>query len=106
MFRAFCEPQEDKVYLFPPTYGMYQVSAKINNVEIVELELDANFQLPDLEFIKEEVNSKGLLFICSPNNPTGNTFSIESIKEIASIFTGLVVIDEAYIDFSNTKKGN
>lgn len=102
LFRAFCEPGKDKSYIFPPTYGMYAVSANINNIETVKINLTKDFQLPDYRDIKKEIDSKGLLFICSPNNPTGNEFSLDSIKEIASSFKGLVVVDEAYIDFSNS----
>jgi histidinol-phosphate aminotransferase len=103
LFRAFCEPKKDKAFIFPPTYGMYKVSANINNVEIVKLKLDDNFELPPLAGIKDDIKSKGLLFICSPNNPTGNIYSLDSIKEIADNFAGLVVVDEAYIDFSMAK---
>lgn len=103
LFRAFCEPGEDKVYLFPPTYGMYEVSAKINNVEIIKIKLNEKFELPEIEIVKSKINSKGLLFICSPNNPTGNVFALSTIKEIADCFDGLVVVDEAYIDFANTE---
>jgi histidinol-phosphate aminotransferase len=100
LFRAFCEPATDKAYIFPPTYGMYEVCAAINNVEVVKLPLTKEFQLPSLEEIGRQVNTKGLLFICSPNNPTGNRFELETITEIANMFNGLVVVDEAYIDFS------
>ncbi len=103
LFRAFCEPQLDKTFLFPPTYAMYEVSAKINNVEIVNLMLTDDFALPNIADIKEDINSKGLLFICTPNNPTGNIYPLNAIKEIADNFKGLVVVDEAYIDFSNTE---
>ena len=103
LFRAFCEPKEDKAFIFPPTYGMYEVSAKINNVEIVRLNLDNDFELPSLKSIKDKIQSKGLLFICSPNNPTGNIYSLEAIKGIADNFSGLVIVDEAYIDFSTAK---
>jgi histidinol-phosphate aminotransferase len=103
LFRAFCEPGQDKSYIFPPTYGMYEVSANINNVETVRVNLTKDFQLPESSRLNSIVDSKGLLFICSPNNPTGNMFSLRSVKEIASSFLGLVVVDEAYIDFSNSK---
>ena len=103
LFRAFCEPGQDKSYIFPPTYGMYEVSANINNVETVRINLTKDFQLPESSRLNSIVDSKGLLFICSPNNPTGNMFSLRSVKEIASSFLGLVVVDEAYIDFSNSK---
>ena len=103
LFRAFCEPGEDKSYIFPPTYGMYEVSANINNVETVKINLTEDFKLPESKDVSRIIDSKGLLFICSPNNPTGNLFSLESIRDIASSFSGLVVVDEAYIDFSNSK---
>lgn len=105
LFRAFCEPQEDKAFIFPPTYGMYEVSAKINNVEVVKLSLGENFQLPSFDNIEKEIKSSGLLFICSPNNPTGNIIPLEEVKKIADNFYGLVVLDEAYIDFSEKESG-
>lgn len=103
LFRAFCEPQIDKAYIFPPTYGMYEVSAKINNVEIINLNLDEDFALPKIEVVNQKTKSKGLLFICSPNNPTGTVYALDTIQAIASKFSGLVVVDEAYIDFSKSK---
>ena len=98
-FRIFCEPKKDKVLTFSPTYGMYEVSANINDVELINLELNEDFQI-DLETLKpyfEDENLK-IIFICSPNNPTGN--SIKNIKYILENFNGIVFIDEAYIDFS------
>ena len=103
LFRAFCEPGEDKSYIFPPTYGMYEVSATINNVETVKINLTTDFKIPECSDILKVIDSKGLLFICSPNNPTGNVYSLARIKEIASKFKGVVVVDEAYIDFSKTE---
>ncbi len=103
LFRAFCEPQKSKAYIFPPTYGMYEVSAAINNVEVVKLPLNKNFELPLIEEINSKVSDNGLLFICSPNNPTGNCSTENQIKEIAKNFDGIVVVDEAYIDFSENK---
>ncbi len=103
LFRAFCEPGEDKSYIFPPTYGMYEVSANINNVETVKINLTADFEIPECYDVLKQINSKGLLFICSPNNPTGNVYALETILEIALGFKGLVVVDEAYIDFSNAE---
>jgi histidinol-phosphate aminotransferase len=105
LFRAFCEPGVDKAFIFPPTYGMYSVSAAINNIEVVELSVENDFQLPSLDSIKDQLISAGLLFICSPNNPTGNVISKKAIQNIADNFSGLVVVDEAYIDFS-TEKSN
>jgi len=103
LFRAFCEPGQSKAILFPPTYGMYEVSAAINNVEVVKLPLVERFELPELKTIKESINCNGLLFICSPNNPTGNCTGFEKIREIANSFDGLVIVDEAYIDFSESE---
>ena len=100
VFRAFCEPGLDNVITLPPTYGMYNVLAGINNVECREVLLTEDFE-PNVEEIFKNVdgNTK-LIFLCSPNNPTGNTFSDNLITEIVEKFNGLVVLDEAYIDFS------
>lgn len=100
LFRAFCEPGVDNVITLPPTYGMYKVLAAINNVENREVQLLENFQ-PDVEGIlaRADAGSK-LLFLCSPNNPTANSFRREAVLPLCDAFPGLVVIDEAYIDFS------
>jgi histidinol-phosphate aminotransferase len=100
LFRAFCEPKIDNVITLPPTYGMYGVLANINAVENKEVLLSKDFQ-PQVDLILEAVteNTK-MLFLCSPNNPTGNSFSDESVVALLKNFNGLVVIDEAYIDFS------
>lgn len=104
LYRAFCEPGKDQVVYMPPTYGMYKVLAGINGVESLELPLNVDFQMP-LEQLKEKIASGGerlkLLLFCSPNNPTGHCFSKEEIEEVLEVFPGLVVIDEAYIDFSS-----
>ena len=100
-FRIFCEPQQHKALLFTPTYGMYEVAAAINNVELVKVNLTDEFQI-DLKHVKlwlQDENLK-LIFICSPNNPTGNVFRREDIDFILRNFNGVVIIDEAYIDFS------
>ena len=101
LFRAFCEPKIDNVITLPPTYGMYGVLANLNAVENREVLLSTDFQ-PQLELIMNVVdaNSK-MIFLCSPNNPTGNSFSEESVQYLLDNFNGLVVIDEAYIDFSD-----
>ncbi|WP_034925490.1 histidinol-phosphate transaminase [Gillisia sp. CAL575] len=100
IFRAFCEPAKDNIITLPPTYGMYNVLAGINNVESKEVLLTEDFQ-PKVEGIFKNVDSNTkLIFLCSPNNPTGNSFSRKKITEILERFEGLVVIDEAYIDFS------
>lgn len=103
LFRIFCEPGKDKALTFSPTYGMYEVSAAINDVEIKQIPLNENFGF-DLEEINSELDKGNykLTFICSPNNPTGNAFPIEEIEEIIQKSNGIVVVDEAYIDFSET----
>jgi histidinol-phosphate aminotransferase len=100
IFRAFCEPKVDNVITLPPTYGMYGVLANINAVENREVLLSTEFQ-PQVKKILNAVdeNTK-ILFLCSPNNPTANSFSDESVAYLLKNFKGLVVIDEAYIDFS------
>lgn len=99
LFRSFCRPGIDKALVFCPTYGMYEVSAALNDIELAEISLTADFQIPDVpdEILKNE-NLK-LIFICSPNNPTGNT--LHNIPEILRKFNGIVVVDEAYIDFAD-----
>ncbi|MEA9415678.1 histidinol-phosphate transaminase [Flavobacterium sp. PL02] len=100
LFRAFCEPKKDNIISLPPTYGMYSVLANINDVENKEVLLSEDFQ-PKVDQILEAVNANTkILFLCSPNNPTGNSFSDESVVALLQNFKGLVVIDEAYIDFS------
>ena len=103
IFRAFCEPKEDNIITLPPTYGMYSVLANINAIENRTVLLSNDFQ-PKVKQILEvaDTNSK-ILFLCSPNNPTGNSFTFASVKELLIKFKGLVVLDEAYIDFSDQK---
>lgn len=100
LFRIFCEPRKDNILICPPTYGMYQVSADINDAEIKRANLTEDFQL-DFAKIENEIdeNTK-LLFICSPNNPTGNAFAKFDLSNLARKFNGIVVVDEAYIHFS------
>ncbi len=100
LFRIFCEPKKDNVLICPPTYGMYEVSAEINDVKVKRANLTQDFRL-DFSAIENEIdeNTK-LLFICSPNNPTGNSFSKNEISNLAQSFDGIVVVDEAYIHFS------
>ncbi|RAJ31705.1 histidinol-phosphate transaminase [Pedobacter cryoconitis] len=103
LFRAFCNPGKDNVIILPPTYGMYEVSANINDVEIRKVNLLPNFQL-DLEGIAEAIDANTkLIFICSPNNPTGNSIVRTDIETILANFNGLVVIDEAYINFAKQR---
>jgi len=102
-FRIFCNPGVDNVIVCPPTYGMYQVSADINDVEIKKVNLTPDFQL-DVEGILNAVdeNTK-LLFICSPNNPTGNNMNRDDVEILLNNFPGIVIIDEAYINYSKQK---
>lgn len=101
LFRAFCEPKVDNVITLPPTYGMYGVLANINAVENREVLLSTDFQL-EVDAILDAVDANTkMIFLCSPNNPTGNSFTDESVVTLLQNFKGLVVIDEAYIDFSN-----
>ena len=102
LIRAFCEPGIDEVLIFPPTYGMYKVAANINNVSVKEVALTTDFQLNMIQ-IKSAINHRiKLIFICSPNNPTGNLIKLRDLLELARVFKGIIVIDEAYIDFSES----
>jgi histidinol dehydrogenase len=101
LIRGFCRPGIDRAAIFTPTYGMYKVFARLNGVKLAEFALDKEtFQLPEIESIQDDLENVKLLFICSPNNPTGNLIRNEDIKELARNFSGLVVVDEAYIDFA------
>ena len=103
LFRAFCNPGVDNVILVPPTYGMYEVSANINDIETRKVSLTEEYQL-NVEGISEAIdkNTK-LIFICSPNNPTGNSINRDDIETLLANFNGIVVVDEAYINFSRQK---
>ena len=101
IMRVFCDPGSDKIITIPPTYGMYDVIAKTNNVENIKVPLKSNFTL-NLEELKKSFTEKTkLLFLCSPNNPTGNSFSRKDLIDLIESFNGVVVIDEAYINFSS-----
>ncbi len=102
LFRAFCIPGKDKVVTIKPTYGMYDVLAQTNDVQIIEVPLDPDFNL-DGEAILASAEGAKMIVLCSPNNPTGNLLNRNVIIDILTKFNGLVVIDEAYIDFSNGK---
>ncbi len=103
LFRAFCEPNVDNVITLPPTYGMYSVLANLNAVENKEVVLSTDFQ-PKVDEILKAVNDKTkMIFLCSPNNPTGNSFDDAAMIRLLKGFDGLVVIDEAYIDFSKNE---
>lgn len=103
LFRIFCEPKSDNILICPPTYGMYEVSAEINDVEIKRANLTETFQLNFAEIRRQIDENTKLIFFCSPNNPTGNCLNRSEILEFAKSFNGIVVIDEAYIHFSNSK---
>jgi histidinol-phosphate aminotransferase len=103
LFRSFCNPGVDNVIIVPPTYGMYQVSANINDVEARKVLLTEDYQL-NLEGIAEAIDEHTkLIFICSPNNPTGNSINREDVETLLANFNGLVIVDEAYINFSRQK---
>jgi histidinol-phosphate aminotransferase len=103
LFRIFCEPGKDNVIIFPPTYGMYEVCAAMNDIAIKKIPLLNNYQL-DLTAIETAIDAHTkLIFICSPNNPTGNSIHREDIEIILNNFDGLVVIDEAYINYAKQK---
>ena len=103
LVRAFCEPVIDNIIICPPTYGMYEVCANISNVPVKEVRLTQNFQL-DMEGLQNAVdgNTK-IIFLCSPNNPTGNSLIREDVEMLLNNFDGLVVVDEAYINFSRQR---
>jgi histidinol-phosphate aminotransferase len=100
-FRIFCNPGIDSALTFTPTYGMYEVSASVNDVKVIKVPLDENFQIDinKTEPFLSDTNLK-LIFICSPNNPTSNSMNYSDVEYIISKFSGIVIIDEAYIDFS------
>lgn len=103
LIRAFCHPRHDEIIICPPTYGMYEVYAHINDVAVKEVPLLPGYQL-DMEGLEAaiEANTK-LIFFCSPNNPTGNSLHREDIEIVLNNFDGLVVVDEAYINYSRQR---
>lgn len=103
LIRLFCEPGRDHILTLTPTYGMYKVCATINNIAVIEIPLGENFSLPVEEILKRTNEKTGIIFICSPNNPTGNAFSREEILRVVDQSGTLVVVDEAYVDFSGEK---
>jgi histidinol-phosphate aminotransferase len=103
IFRAFCIPNQDKIIVMPPTYGMYKVLANINCISLDEVPLNDDFQLFTKDILSQISTQTKAIFLCSPNNPSGNSFRREDILTLLQSFTGLVVIDEAYIDFSTQK---
>ena len=103
IFRTFCEPGDEEVLILPPTYGMYSVLAKLNNIIVKEVPLNKNFEI-EIDSVLEAVNQKTkIIFICSPNNPSGNAIPLDQIEQLLDRFKGILVVDEAYIDFSEQK---
>ncbi len=100
LIRAFCEPGRDEILIPSPTYGMYQVCADINNVGVKQVDLSESFALQVDAMLEAISDHTKLIFLCSPNNPTGNLLEKAGIRKIAGRFKGLVVIDEAYVDFA------
>jgi histidinol-phosphate aminotransferase len=105
LIRAFCEPKEDNIVSISPSYGMYQVCADTHGVETIKAQLETDFSLNARNVLKAITPNSKIIFLCSPNNPTGNNLDEAEIRKILHSFKGIVVIDEAYIDFSpeNTK---
>ena len=103
VFRVFCEPRVDNVVAIAPSYGMYKVAAAINDVELREVQLGEEYSLPVEEILAATDKNTKALFLCSPNNPTGNSFPREDILRLVDEFEGMVVVDEAYIDFAEAE---
>lgn len=101
IFRAFCEPNQDSVISLPPTYGMYGVLANLNAIETIQVPLTKSFQLEVDRILSKVKSNTKLIFICSPNNPSGNTVDRAAVERLLNAFNGLVIIDEAYIDFTD-----
>jgi histidinol-phosphate aminotransferase len=101
LFRIFCEPGRDECVICPPTYGMYRISAEINDVVVNEVPLNGEFQLNVPAIVEAISPVTKLIFVCSPNNPTGNLMKHDDVVHITEKFDGIVVVDEAYIDFAN-----
>ncbi|MGK7394016.1 MAG: histidinol-phosphate transaminase [Candidatus Cyclobacteriaceae bacterium M3_2C_046] len=100
MIRLFCQPLTDNILLFPPTYGMYSVSARINQVQVKEVQLKPDFQIDISAALKVIDDKTKLIFVCSPNNPTGNSLNEDVIVSLLDQFNGILILDEAYADFS------
>ncbi|MFN6944118.1 MAG: histidinol-phosphate transaminase [Cytophagaceae bacterium] len=103
LIRMVCEPKSDNIIIMPPTYGMYQVSAAINDVGVKKVNLSEDFQIMTRAVLDAVDGQTKIIFVCSPNNPTGNSMRIKDIEELLNKFAGIVVVDEAYIDFSNDR---
>lgn len=103
ILRVFCEPNKDKIITLPPTYGMYEVLANVNAVDVIKINLSESFQPKVDDILNSADQYSKILFLCSPNNPSGNSFNIKNVERLLLNFNGIVVIDEAYIDFSDQK---
>lgn len=99
-FRIFCEPGKSSAIAVSPSYGMYKVAAAVNDVEVREVLLNEDFSLPVDRLLAAADDTTRLMFVCSPNNPTGNAFPMEQLQELAESFNGILIVDEAYVDFS------
>ena len=99
-FRIFCEPGKSSAIAVSPSYGMYKVAAAVNDVEVREVLLNEDFSLPVNRLLAAADDTTRLMFVCSPNNPTGNAFPMEQLQELAESFNGILIVDEAYVDFS------
>ncbi len=103
IIRLFCEPVRDNIIILPPTYGMYSVSAHINNISVKEVPLTVDFQLNAKAVLSAADKRTKIIFVCSPNNPTGNLIEEKAILSLLEQFNGIVVVDEAYVDFASEK---
>ncbi|BFN37261.1 histidinol-phosphate transaminase [Fidelibacter multiformis] len=103
LIRVTCEPGIDRIIQFPPTYGMYEVQARIQNADVKNILLNKDFSLPVKDYQSQMDEHDKLTFVCTPNNPTGNVFPTEDIEALIRTTSGLIVVDEAYIDFSNVE---
>ncbi|KAA3614681.1 MAG: histidinol-phosphate transaminase [Calditrichaeota bacterium] len=103
LIRAFCEPREDSVIIMPPTYGMYKVCADLNDVKTIDIPLNKSFNIEIEPVLKSITKNTKLIFLCSPNNPSGNLLQKEAIEFLLEKFSGLVIVDEAYIDFAEAE---
>ncbi len=103
IFRIFCEPKTDNVVAIEPTYGMYRVCADVNNVEYRSVQLDADFALDADKLLAAADEKTKVIWLCSPNNPSGNLLNINEVRKVITHFEGVVVVDEAYIDFAGSE---
>ena len=103
LIRAFCEPREDAVLIMPPTYGMYKVCADLNDVKTIEILLTKDFNISLSQILDAVSDKTKLIFLCSPNNPSGNLMQNRDIETLIEKFNGLIIIDEAYLDFAKSR---